>query len=320
MLSNDHHQHQGFSLLLLLTTTSVVVHAGCTVCPDGAPVSLPDKVVNIPGVPQLDCRTADSVVPELFPDMNSAECTFINHLSTLCGCHRDEGGCSLCPDGSDAPAGDIPLPMFDTLFGGSTPSCELMEAYLHSIPGDNELCPYSQTVASEVCGCPSSNTETTMNTTDIPDNIFSHDSGFNPLAQDTIDLSSLGLHYFGVTNSEERIRQNSISRAAAIMSIVAALLVMLDNRDSNRLKNVYNQIVVVMAAFDVVSGVAYALLDIPQPTDDAIQTAGEKGNDATCIVQGWSLQLGSMTSLFLNASLSTCKFAAIPIHELVNNL
>jgi hypothetical protein len=97
------------------------------------------------------------------------------------------------------------------------------------------------------------------------------------------------------------------------MSITGALFVIQDNlRDKKRRSNQYNQIVTAMAFFDIIHGIASALLDIPRPTDDALRTKGERGNEATCKAQGFFIQWGGLTSLFFNASLSACTCVTNP--------
>jgi hypothetical protein len=68
---------------------------------------------------------------------------------------------------------------------------------------------------------------------------------------------------------------------------------------------------VTMAVFDIIYSIAASLVAIPRPADDMFVAYAERGkNEASCLAQGWFTQWGSMTSIFLNASLSTCKLKA----------
>jgi hypothetical protein len=56
-------------------------------------------------------------------------------------------------------------------------------------------------------------------------------------------------------------------------------------QDRKRWKNQYNQIVMVMAFFDILHAIASALVEIPRPTDDELHSTGERGNNASCKAQ-----------------------------------
>jgi hypothetical protein len=110
--------------------------------------------------------------------------------------------------------------------------------------------------------------------------------------------------------------QARLARSAAGLSILGALLVIIDNlRNRKRLSNLYNQIVAAMACFDIIYSITAAFLNIPRPADDSFSAYGEYyGNRASCTAQGWMYQWSGMTSLFFNASLSTYYVLVIVYH------
>jgi hypothetical protein len=119
--------------------------------------------------------------------------------------------------------------------------------------------------------------------------------------------NGVGTLVFGGKTLDDEIRQERLARAAACLSIAGALMVILENLyNRKRLSsNLYNQIVVTMASFDIMYSVTAVLVNIPRPSDDTIYAHGERGNAGTCIAQGWTYQFSGLTSLLLNASLST---------------
>ena len=71
---------------------------------------------------------------------------------------------------------------------------------------------------------------------------------------------------------------------------------------------VYHQLVVGMSFFDCVSSLAYALVGVMAPKDDGFYLS--KGNDATCKVQAFMIQLG-LTSVFYNLFLAVYFYLVI---------
>lgn len=298
---------------VLLLVPYAVSSASCTLCEDESSPKWPDKVINIPGLPNnLICRDIYAVVPLLIPDESSNECRLTRRLSSICGCPRKPNSCSICPDGSPAPNAAVLLPSFAALFAtkdDEAPSCAVVEAYAHSFSNSSVLCLQAQQEAAAPCGCV------------LEDNIFHHDESVsntsmkagNASSSDSgstvFDTTGLRFKYFGA--EAEQLRQlMRIFRVASILSVAAAFLVILDNLwNQKRLKkNIYNQLILTMAGFDLIFGIAIALHDIPRPTYDILSSTGERGNDTTCKIQGWFTQWGGLTSLFLNVSLSTCTY------------
>ena len=63
----------------------------------------------------------------------------------------------------------------------------------------------------------------------------------------------------------------------------------------------YHQLVLGISAFDCVSSLAYALVGVMAPVEEGFYQS--LGNDVTCAVQGFMVQLG-LTSIFYNLCLA----------------
>jgi hypothetical protein len=266
------------SLFLLPLSTRA---APCPLCRiPGGTVTTPNKIVSIPGYPgQYTCSTLESAVPGFFDD-SSEECEVVHQLSTICGCPRPEDSCTLCPDVSDVSDIQAPLPAFAPVFSGTTPNCETVQAFLHSFDASDIFCASSQESAASSCGCAVADdfaSNTTSDASVLFDGNTTDSVVYNP--------HGLGALVFGGKTVEDEIRQVRLARAAACLSIAGALLVILENiYNRKRLSsNLYNQIVVTMACFDIVYSVTASLVNIPRPPDDSFYAHGERGNAGTCI-------------------------------------
>jgi hypothetical protein len=292
----------------------------CTLCFDGSPVSLPDYVVQIPGYTKLSCLSISAIIPSMLPDETVSECALIRQLSTVCGCPQVlSESCNLCADGSKAPRLDVELEEFAEIFNGNVPTCELVEAYLHSFPPTDDICLASRDASATKCGCPSNQTVTNTtisgitNTTEEdqsirPSNlsdVLGQGSGLTkfPGRQDIIAQSK----FYGAQNDEDISRLYKLSRSSSILSTISCLLVIVDCfRWEKRRRNLYNQIVGTMTIFDLLYSIFIALGTLPMDTADISFSQGESGTSVTCKIQGGAIQWGALTSLFLNCALSTC--------------
>lgn len=299
--------------LVGLSSAAVVRAAPCTLCRDGSEPTMPKKLVQVPGYPQIDCKSLDSLVPQLLADKSSEQCGLVHQLSTLCGCPRSVGTCDLCPDGSQVPNPDTNVESYSSLFGGITPNCEVVEAYLHSFAEDDDLCSFSQGSVAEACGCLVPEIDEQFNRTGAVDatDIVGETPG------DLIDLDALGTStaagivsgstLFGVETDEQMQTHYRVSLSASILSLIGCTVVLLDCLWSKqRRKNLYNHIIATMAVFDIILSIASAFGTLPMSTDDFFVATGEAGNEMTCKIQGFFIQWGGVTSIFFNASLSTC--------------
>ena len=143
----------------------------CSVCRDGADITLPEQQIRIPDFDFLQtCQDLNDTIPLLLLEEDEA-CQQLQSLGSLCGCPRTETDtCNLCGDSNElvgSPNKEIPL--FPDLFpAGIVPTCDLFQAYLHSLPTNDEegLCGMSQAFLSSYCDCPSQAEEPTNTGTD----------------------------------------------------------------------------------------------------------------------------------------------------------
>jgi hypothetical protein len=127
----------------------------CTVCPNGDPITLPEKALSLPGFELIDsCGTLDSTIG-LFFQSDSDECNLVHSASSICGCPIPEGACYLCGEGASVQQPDLQVPY---LLGieGPTPTCEFIEASLHSVSDTDSACGVAQAFTASYCGCPDS--------------------------------------------------------------------------------------------------------------------------------------------------------------------
>lgn len=277
----------------------------CTLCKDGSSTPVPDKIAVIPNLPPASCKQLELAVPFAIPNESSEQCHLAHQLSSLCGCPVPEDACHLCPDGSRVTNQELELPMFTPIFENAPFTCILMEAYLQSFSNSSDFCPHVQRSAAELCGCP----ESSFNFTSVQDE-------FSPQADlPIVDWKSFRFGFFGADGAHEENRLFLVLRVSAFMSIVGALITIQDNvRNKNRFRNQYNQIATLMAGFDIIYSIAVALAQIPRPVDDILQAEGVRGTNVTCKAQGFFIQWGGLTSLFLNVSLATY-YMLIILHQ-----
>lgn len=298
------------TLALILGSPFSVLSAPCTLCEDGSSPSLPDLLVVIPPLVPATCSSLDNALPLVLPDETDALCVAARRLSSKCGCPRRSDACNLCPNGSPVVNKNLEMPEFPPVIDDTLLTCDLLEAYMHSFSESDGACSNAQRKAAQKCGCPNLPAEFTNSSTHDNLNssvdVFSGEDGNSPVIT---GHSALYFSFLGAESSADMERLYVILRSAAALSVLGALLVIQDTlRSKRRRKCLYNQIVATMAVFDIVYAIAVALINIPSPTSDVLRSPEERGNYATCKAQGWFIQWGGMTSLFLNASLSTCKF------------
>lgn len=122
---------------------------GCSLCPNGESITLPDKTISIPGLPFI--QTCGELEP-LLPFATEAQCGLLQSVGTLCGCPIQDGACRLCPGGSlENP--ELEMPFLDFLFDGLVPTCEVFEAYLHTFLATEDICLGGGSFLSGYCGC-----------------------------------------------------------------------------------------------------------------------------------------------------------------------
>jgi hypothetical protein len=153
--------------LLAPRVTAILPNQSCTICQNGQNPSLPDKFLSLPGLPQMQCGSIDSVLALYVPNATSSTCATVQSLGSLCGCPVRSDSCSLCPDGNPASLTDNELPFLSDLFQGFTPTCEVLEAYLASQSPSDAICYVSQSFISTYCGCNVDQQEKQQNLTGV---------------------------------------------------------------------------------------------------------------------------------------------------------
>ena len=127
--------------------------AKCSVCVDREPLTLPNKTISIPGYEFIQtCGQLEGVIT--FFGLESLECQIVQSASTLCGCKIPPKACFLCGDNGTRVPEKLKNSKLDyslEAFGGLSPTCELLESYLHSTPSDTEACNEQQLAAGDKC-------------------------------------------------------------------------------------------------------------------------------------------------------------------------
>ena len=103
------------------------------------------------------------------------------------------------------------------------------------------------------------------------------------------------------------------SRASAILSFVGACYIAFNVKqktERHTKMKVYHQLVLGMAAFDVVTAVAWGFATLPINDDEGYDIYGARGTDASCKAQGFFIQLG-FASIFYNVSLATYYYLVV---------
>lgn len=78
-------------LIVPLLRVAIAQNAPCTVCPNGDPITVPQKALTLPGFEFMDsCGMLDSMIG-LFFQSDSDECNLIHSASSICGCPIPEG-------------------------------------------------------------------------------------------------------------------------------------------------------------------------------------------------------------------------------------
>lgn len=91
----------------------------------------------------------------------------------------------------------------------------------------------------------------------------------------------------------------------AILSFLGSLIVIRGaSKTRARREKMQSQLLLGLSVFDCIGSIAYALTTLPIPEDYAFGPIyGAKGNDATCIAQGFFIQIGTI-SAYISVSMS----------------
>merc|ERR1719401_1007840 len=82
-------------------------------------------------------------------------------------------------------------------------------------------------------------------------------------------------------------------------------------RDPAKKSKIRGQLLVMMSLFDLIGSAGYAFTSLPIPEKFGIEGAG--GNQVTCTVQGFAIQMGTVAALF-NASLAVYYYCMVRLN------
>ena len=151
------------TLALAALPSSLAQTSNCTsLCADGSAPPNTAGILPVPGVGDLDCGVAASLISSA--SLNSEDCTLAQAAAFLiCECPTAPPpnaalSCSFCPNGSPptnlgatiVPSVSIPSN------GGQVDTCEGLVALASVLTGDasdSSLCTDIQTTYAEICGC-----------------------------------------------------------------------------------------------------------------------------------------------------------------------
>jgi hypothetical protein len=323
------------------TNITTMTTQGCNLCPSGDPIALPDKNISIDGFPFQTCGQLDSAVQLLLTKTSDKCGPMQGLLGSYCGCPAVlENACQICPNGGMMAYPEKPVAFLKDQCGGLTPNCDILAAFTTTLEVGSEACNLIQ-LGSGFCGCPAIENHCRICPGEIPLPEYAQkvlppfmlsklgvgDVGFPVtcelglsfefqleeddkmciLARSRNDLCGCGggnYMYLGASDTPRKAALSWVSRCVSILSLIGSMFVISDVlRDKKRRKNVYNQLMLCMACFDVSYSTAWALGSFPTPPDDLFPVYGQGGNEAMCKFQGFLAQLG-LTSILFNLSLS----------------
>jgi hypothetical protein len=129
--------------------------APCLLCPNWEAITLPLKKITFPGFEFVNnCQALSDLVRPRALLQESSQCALVQSIGTICGCPKKENACNLCVDGGKAVYGWSEKDSLADSFGEEiVPTCEIVEAGLHSYNDTDPYCYGSQLLLSEYCGC-----------------------------------------------------------------------------------------------------------------------------------------------------------------------
>jgi len=237
----------------------------------------------------FDCPTFDNGEP------NPAGCFFaqgkisydwynpeiVKSCATSCNASLASGKCKFCPkevsvvdfgveDKADqcyfCPSNDMQYPERDVPLFGENITCDKVYAFFNrlEVHKDSQNCRLAQSV-NYICGCE-------------------------------------GTGYAGANTEAKQKSLVWMPRVSGILSLMGSIFIIYDTlRTRKKRKKIPNQILSTLSAFDIFGSIAYALTTLPTPTEDYLY--GSKGNENTCVTQGFFIQIGTI-ACYLNVSLA----------------
>lgn len=105
---------------------------------------------------------------------------------------------------------------------------------------------------------------------------------------DDDDDDPTNLPYLGATTRNEKKLIVTVSRIAAVLSMVGAMYILWDSlSNKNRRRMVHHQLLVGMACFDICTAVAWAFATTPIPSEEGYYVWGARGTSGTCTAQAF---------------------------------
>lgn len=205
----------------------------------------------------------------------------VESCAKSCQADLNYDGCKLCPnhisafdfgveDKSDqcnfCPENDVLYPDRLVPLFGKDIACWNMQAFFErfEVDKDSENCKLAQSF-NYICGC-------------------------------------AGPGYAGANTQAKRNALVWVPRVMAILSALGSTFVLVDVlKTKKRRHSVFHQLMAQISLFDIVGSIAYAFTSLPIPTDYYFQ--GAQGNEATCVAQGFFIQLGTV-ACYTNVSLA----------------
>lgn len=241
----------------------------CSMCPDGKPVSEPEKEVPwLAGAFQgivPSCGLVEAYAASLPSD--DGTCTSLQAISSHCGCAPIESHCVYCPGETlQEEYKNVEFPKLSNEAMGITGTCELFFLTQYQVAEDSELCMLSELFTFN-CGC---------------------NNGV--------------LGYYGISTEMQQKVVEWLPRAIASLSLIASMLVFRDIwRSKKKHESVYHQLVFLIACFDTVTSCVWIVGTAAIETYHARVGLdwgihGAHGNEATCTAQGFFFQLGTYSN------------------------
>lgn len=277
-----------------IVATSVLAASPCTFCTRGT-ITTPDKAIEVPGYDFLStCADVDLLLPLALTE-DDPECQLLQSMSSYCGCPVREDSCTLCPDGSPVAQPDLEVSWFADEFGGTVPTCAMVEAFTASFAQSDDECRYALQLISSHCGCPAveDHCEFCLGRP-LKEEYYEKELPF--LINEDFGNSGLGvkptcgmlyetqyqlsrqhefcwlseqitfhcgcndgiLNYYGTSSKTQQAVLVWLPRAVALLSLVASILVLISilKLKKNR-ESVYHQLIAVIVVFDIVTSLVW---------------------------------------------------------------
>jgi hypothetical protein len=228
-------------------------------------------------VTNLTCGTFSTLMHSPQFPMSLCNSDYHRALAGYCGCPPIENSCVFCPSG-DMLAPEQRSTKFQQaeVIYGMDVTCNEMDLALTQFP-DTELRCWASKNYAFTCGC-----------------------------------NGKEAWYLGAGSKKKHVTLAWIPRISGFLSLLGSLYIIQDILRHNRRNGLstYHLILLGMSAFDISSSLAWIVSTAALPEFDTERESesgiyGAVGNDATCKIQGFFLELGFVGSTAFSASLTT---------------